>query len=97
MAGPTRFSYDHTVLSTSWKTGTFPRDNTGVNNYQLFRWFNWGARDFKISIDVIDGQVSAFMNTYSESKFRSNGYLSIPVSSTNALWSGNGTTGMKVE
>jgi hypothetical protein len=97
MSGPTPFAYDYAMLTTAWRTSSFPRDNTAQNNYQLFRWFNWGHRDFKISIDVVDGQVSAFMNTYSERTFRTNGYLAIPVSVNNALWTGSGTTSMKIE
>lgn len=98
MGGPSRFTYDYQILTSS-RTGTFPRDNNPQNNFQLFRWFNWGQRDFKITVDVIEGQVNTFMNTYSERNFRTNGYLAIPVSASNSLWinNNNGTQGMKIE
>lgn len=79
MSGPNRFQMDYTPLPVGvWLSRTFPVGNTPATNYQTFKWYNWGHRDFKVSISITTGAIQAYMNSINEMTFDNNGYLSIP-------------------
>ena len=70
---------DYTALPVGvWLSRTFPVGNTPATNYQTFKWYNWGHRDFKVSISITTGAIQAYMNSINEMTFDNNGYLSIP-------------------
>lgn len=98
MTGPTRLEYNYTTLTTKWvqKSFTMKEINAGANT-AVYRWYNWGQKDFKIGVDVTDGAVNAYMNFYSEKDFRKNGYLAIPINANNSIWSASGTLNVKIE
>lgn len=53
---------------------------------------NWGHRDFKVSIDIISGNVTAHLNAYSDRSFMNNAYMSIPINANNSRWTDAGST-----
>jgi len=57
MTGPQRFEVNYTSLSSTWVQRTFPVGTTPSTNFHVYRWFNWGGRDFRINIDIIEGTV----------------------------------------
>ena len=94
MAGPQKFEQNYTTITSSvW----YPRQLTPQNSTHIYKWFNWQHRDFRISIDVIDGNITAYYNLISERYFSSNGYLSVPINANNSLWTVSGSTSNKME
>ena len=57
-----------------------------MNNYQVFRYFNWGSGDFKLSVSIVSGAVQVYMNSYSDTQYTTNGYLAIPINGNNSIW-----------
>jgi hypothetical protein len=94
MTGPTRFEANYTQMTPNvW----YPRTLTPQNSSHLYKWMNWGQRDFKVSIDIYDGNVTAYLNMYSERNYSNNAYLAIPINANNSRWTQSGTTSNKLE
>lgn len=92
MTGPSRYEVNYTNLSSSWVQKTFPVGNSDRNNFHVYKWFNWGHRDFRVTIDINDGAIQGYVNTYSERSFQQNGYLAIPINANNSKWWSSGIT-----
>jgi len=58
---------------------------------------NWGHRDFKVSIDIIGGNLTAHLNAYSDRNFINNAYMAIPINANNSRWTDAGSTAQKLE
>ena len=89
MAGPQKFEQNYTTMTSSF---WYPRQLTALNSTHIYKWFNWQHRDFKISVDVIDGNITAYYNVISERNYSNNGYLSVPINANNSLWTLSGST-----
>ena len=97
MTGPSRYEMNYTVLQNAWVSRSFAVGNNDRNNFHLYRWFNWGQRDFKINVDIIEGAVQVYMNSYSERSFIGSGFTQIPINASNSLWWTQGITENKLE
>jgi hypothetical protein len=84
MIGPNNLSTPLMTLNTGTQ---YTRKLEKGNNTHYMRWFNWGYRDFRINVDVSQGNVTAYMNFFAENTFINNGYLAIPFNVNNSRWS----------
>ena len=75
----------------------YPRQLIPQNSSHVYKWFNWQNRDFKVSIDIIDGNLTAYFNWQSERSFNNNGYLAVPINANNSIWTQQGQTSNKLE
>lgn len=83
MTGPQRYEVNYTAMTPNvW----YPRELTIKNSSHVYRFMNWGHRDFKISIDIISENITAHLNIYSDRNFSNNGYLAIPINLNNSRW-----------
>jgi hypothetical protein len=84
MNGPVRLSADFFTLVN----GVQQQKQFSYNNRtHYYKWFNWGGKDLRINVDVTKGNVSAYLNFFSELDYQSNVYIAFPQSSGNARWS----------
>ena len=87
MNGPNHYDVNYTVLQSAvWVSRTFAVGNTNANNLHVYRWYNWGERDFKVDVVIINGAAQAYMDIYSEKTFQTNGYLAVPINANNSRW-----------
>lgn len=55
------------LLDSVTQTKTFYDINSrGTNNTHMFKFYNWGGKDFKIQIDVTEGYAYVLFNFFSE-------------------------------
>jgi hypothetical protein len=53
----------------------------------VYKWFNWGHRDFRVQVDGLVGSVYMFYNYIDEETFSNNGFLALPVNVNNSRYS----------
>lgn len=94
LAGPQRFEVNYTSMTPNVQ---YPRQLTPQNSSHVYRFMNWGHRDFKISVDITDGNVTAHLNAYSDRNFTNNAYMAIPINVNNSRWTDFGSTAQKLE
>ena len=94
LTGPQRYELNYTAMTPNvW----YPRQLTPQNASHLYRFMNWGHRDFKVSVDIIEGNITVHLNAYSDRNFSTSAYISIPINSNNSRWTDSGTTSQKLE
>ena len=47
--------------------------NKPGQNFNYYKWYNWGGTDFRLEVDVNQGNVSVYVNFVSEETFQTNG------------------------
>ena len=84
--------YNHTVQEiTSHDKVTIPvrGDNTTTKEnpkHLVFKWYNWGHTNFRISLRTIGGSFKIYMNSLSETQYEKNIITAIGMNSLNADW-----------
>lgn len=79
MSGPTRYSMQFFDLNTtSVIQKTFYNTTLATNNTHVYKWFDWGSRDFRIQVDGLAGNVYMFFNYFSEEGYTNDGFLAVP-------------------
>jgi hypothetical protein len=58
---------------------------------------NWGQRDFRVSVEIIEGNVTVHLNAYSDRNFSNNAYMAIPINQNNSRWTDAGGNQGKLE
>lgn len=100
MLGPSKYQLNYTLANSTWQAGYFPYSGKSsvapTSLVKYYKWYNWGGRNFKLNVGVTQGSVQVFLNTYSEMQYQSNGYLSIPLNTSNAIWTSQGTQSMSL-
>lgn len=90
MSGPTRYKTELLDLNTTTpvvKNFTNTSVALSANNTHVFKWFNWGHRDFRVQVDGLSGSVYMFFNQMDEETFSNNGFLAVPVNKHNSKYS----------
>lgn len=90
MSGPTRYKTELIDLNTTTmviKNFTNTSVALSANNTHVFKWFNWGHRDFRVQVDGLSGSIYMFFNQMDEETFSNNGFLAVPVNRHNSKYS----------
>jgi hypothetical protein len=59
--------------------------SVGAGAYELYQWYNWGARDFEIQVDPTLGEVDVFLNWQSDIDYTHSLISSLPSNKTNSV------------
>jgi hypothetical protein len=87
LTGPQRYEVNYTAMTPNvW----YPRQLSLQNSSHFYRFMNWGHRDFKVSVDIIEGNITVHLNAYSDRNFSNNVYHAIPLTANNSRWTDSG-------
>lgn len=87
MNGPTRYKTDFIDLNTTTAIVKNFSNTNIVNNTHVYKWFNWGHRDFKVQLEGLTGSVYMFFNQMDEETFSNDGFLAVPINKHNSKYS----------
>lgn len=85
MTGPKRFNVTIFDLNTTTiQTRTFYNNSLTPH---VYKWFNWGHRDFRVQVDGLVGNVYMFVNSMDEETYTNNAFLALPQNGNNSRYS----------
>src|SRR5438105_10609343 len=87
MSGPYRYTVQLFDLNTTlMHTKTFTNTTLATNNTHVYKFFNWGHRDFRVQVDGLSGSVYMFYSYMDEETFTNNAFLGLPLNSNNSRY-----------
>jgi hypothetical protein len=88
MSGPSRYNVTFFDLNTTViQQRTFLNTTLATNNTHVYKYFDWGHRDFRIQIDGLVGTVYMFFNYMDEETYTNDGFLAVPNNNNNSRYS----------
>ena len=90
MNGPNRVVYEIIELTTNLaELKAVPADDkrSESNTYvKVYKWYNWGHRDFNIAVKALNGAANFYLNRISENDYQENAFSAIGLNANIAEW-----------
>ena len=90
MNGPNKVEYEIIELSTNLaELRAVPADefrNENNKYVKVYKWYNWGHRDFNIAVKALTGAANFYLNRISETAYQENAFSAIGLNANIAEW-----------